>query len=129
MFFSKTFIYLFIILITQTRSTQYGNQYPLLNWTIHRLESCWWIESWKSSPCTYWFDVSLSLCHCMFSSNQMSVHIYMAHHRPSGRKNQRRHAWSKHISWTSRCLFSSQNSVKFFKILRHIESLDTCIKY
>ena len=29
----------------------------------------------------------------------------------------------------TKCLFSFQNFIKFFKILRHIESLDACMKH
>ena len=50
----------------------------------------------------------------------LSDHMCPTSYNPSKRIKQIRSSW---------CQFSSQNFVKFFKILRHIKSLDACMKH
>ena len=77
--------------------------------------------------------------YCTISSSLLSLLHRHPPQRPEGvpwhigtdelRHQVRQPASQCNLTPLFRCLFSSQNFTNFFKILRHIESLDACMKH
>jgi len=73
----------------------------------------------------------LSLLHSIHHRGKRVYYVYGLWHIGTDelRHQVRQPASQCNLTPLFRCLFSSQNFTNFFKILRHIESLDACMKH